>query len=96
MGNVLRDDILQNEELFPPPPFGHRWKHVLETTGASMHVLTKYREIIDMQAPDEVIWEPYPEAVIMDLPAYCSSGRAIWRTRAPLIFFWCSRKVSSR
>ncbi|KAK9140067.1 hypothetical protein Scep_009748 [Stephania cephalantha] len=52
-----------------------------------MHVLTKYRETIDMQAPDEVIWGPYPEAVIMDLPAYCSSGRAIWRTRAPLIFF---------
>ncbi|KAK9093915.1 hypothetical protein Scep_025384 [Stephania cephalantha] len=87
MGNVLRDPILENEELFPPPPFGHRWKHALETTGTSMHVLTKYRELIDMQTPDEVIWEPYPEAVIMDLPAYCTSDRAIWRTKAPLIFF---------
>ncbi|KAK9159889.1 hypothetical protein Syun_006230 [Stephania yunnanensis] len=31
--------------------------------------------------------EPYPETVIRDLPAYCSSSRAIWRTRAPLLFF---------
>ncbi|KAK9167258.1 hypothetical protein Scep_002449 [Stephania cephalantha] len=54
MGNVLRDPVLENEEFFPPPPFGHRWKHALETTGASMHVLTKYREMIDMQKPDEV------------------------------------------
>ncbi|KAK9083152.1 hypothetical protein Scep_029623 [Stephania cephalantha] len=46
-----------------------------------MHVLTKYREMIDMQTPDEVIWEPYPETVIRDMLAYCSSGRAIWRTR---------------
>ncbi|KAK9125836.1 hypothetical protein Scep_014682 [Stephania cephalantha] len=53
-----------------------------------MHVLTKYREMIDMQSPDEVIWEPYPETVIRDLAAYCSSGRAIWRTRAPLLFFY--------
>ncbi|KAK9100371.1 hypothetical protein Scep_023801 [Stephania cephalantha] len=52
-----------------------------------MHVLTKYREMIDMQTLDEVIWEPYPETVIRDMPAYCSSGRAIWRTRAPLLFF---------
>ncbi|KAK9118298.1 hypothetical protein Scep_016391 [Stephania cephalantha] len=51
-----------------------------------MHVLVKYREMIDMQAPDEVIWEPYHETVIRDLPAYCSSGRAIWRTRAHLLF----------
>ncbi|KAK9089684.1 hypothetical protein Scep_028766 [Stephania cephalantha] len=65
----------------------YRWRHALETTGTSMHVLTKYREMIDMQAPDEVNWEPYPETVIRDLPAYCSSGRAIWRTRAPLLFF---------
>ncbi|KAK9133516.1 hypothetical protein Scep_013044 [Stephania cephalantha] len=54
-----------------------------------MHVLTKYREMIDMQTPDEVIWEPYPETVIRDLPAYCSSSRAIWRTRAPLLFLLC-------
>ncbi|KAK9148305.1 hypothetical protein Scep_007062 [Stephania cephalantha] len=87
MGNVFRNDIIPNEDLFPPPPFGHRWRHVLDTTGTSMHVLTKYREMIDMQTPDEVIWEPYPETVIRDLPAYCSSGRAIWRTRAPLLFF---------
>ncbi|KAK9135433.1 hypothetical protein Syun_014763 [Stephania yunnanensis] len=48
MGNHLRDDMVDNEELFPPPPFGHRWRHALETTGTSMHVLTKYREMIDM------------------------------------------------
>ncbi|KAK9107061.1 hypothetical protein Syun_023072 [Stephania yunnanensis] len=86
MGNVLRD-IIQNEKLFSHPPFGHRWKHALETTRTSMHVLTKYIEMIDMQALDEVILEPYPETVIGDLRAYYSSGRAIWRTRAPLLFF---------
>ncbi|KAK9103756.1 hypothetical protein Sjap_021010 [Stephania japonica] len=87
MGNVLRDEIQPNDDLFPHHPFGHRWRHALETTGTSMHVLTKYREMIDMQTPEEVIWEPYPETVIRDLPANCSSGRGIWRTKAPLIFF---------
>ncbi|KAK9102972.1 hypothetical protein Sjap_020226 [Stephania japonica] len=87
MGNVLRDKIQPHDDLFPRPPFGHRWRHALETTGTSMHVLTKYREMIDMQTLEEVIWEPYPDTEIRNLPAYCSSGRGIWRTKAPLIFF---------
>ena len=33
----------------------------------------------------QIIWEPYTEDVIQQLPAYCLQGRDIWRSIVPLI-----------
>uniref|UniRef100_A0A2N9EVS4 Aminotransferase-like plant mobile domain-containing protein n=1 Tax=Fagus sylvatica TaxID=28930 RepID=A0A2N9EVS4_FAGSY len=35
----------------------------------------------------EVVWQPYSDEVIADLLEYCTVGKEIWRTVAPLICF---------
>ena len=33
----------------------------------------------------QIIWEPYTQDIIQQLPAYCLQGRDIWRSIVPLI-----------
>lgn len=44
-----------------------------------------YRVVLDGLGPSHFIWEPYTRDAIDTLPAYCLSGRDIWRYRVPLI-----------
>lgn len=43
-----------------------------------------YRAVLDELAPSHFIWEHYPSTVTDSLPAYCLTGRHIWRYRGPL------------
>lgn len=35
----------------------------------------------------QVIWQPYTDAVLAELPDMCTAGRDIWRAEVPLICF---------
>ena len=39
-----------------------------------------------------MVWQPYSDEVIVDLPEYCTIGKEIWWTVAPLICFHIVKK----
>ncbi|KAL8097254.1 hypothetical protein AgCh_030399 [Apium graveolens] len=67
-------------------------RHHTETGGFSIFLLemvgrtvSVYRIILDGLASSHFKWEPYSD-IIDDLPAYCLTGRHIWRYRGPLLY----------
>uniref|UniRef100_A0A2N9H4W6 Aminotransferase-like plant mobile domain-containing protein n=1 Tax=Fagus sylvatica TaxID=28930 RepID=A0A2N9H4W6_FAGSY len=71
----------------PRGPLGIRWCDDLNAQGVATHAVTSYRYMLDRQQPSQVVWQPYSDEVIADLPEYCTVGKEIWRTVAPLICF---------
>ncbi|KAL6330569.1 hypothetical protein AAG906_040500 [Vitis piasezkii] len=83
----LHDHLLPDEAL-PIDPLGHRWRVLLSWShNPSPHVLTFYRDQLDAQTQDQVLWEPYTADLIAHLPAICQADEEIWRTMSPLICF---------
>ncbi|RVX23743.1 Serine/threonine-protein phosphatase 7 long form-like [Vitis vinifera] len=83
----LHDHLLPDEAL-PIDPLGHRWRVPLSWShNPSPHVLTFYRDQLDAQTQDQVLWEPYTADLIAHLPAICQADEEIWRTMSPLICF---------
>ncbi|KAH7848068.1 hypothetical protein Vadar_033376 [Vaccinium darrowii] len=64
-----------------------QWDDKFHSPDLATHVVGHYRHSLDMQKPDEVIWQPYKDALIELLPPFCSAGRNIWRAKVPLINF---------
>lgn len=64
-----------------------RWDDKFHSPDLATHVVGHYRHSLDMQKPDEVIWQPYKDGLIELLPPFCSAGRNIWRAMVPLINF---------
>ncbi|KAH7865052.1 hypothetical protein Vadar_001673 [Vaccinium darrowii] len=64
-----------------------RWDDEFHSPDLATHVVGHYRHSLDMQRPDEVVWQPYSEELIESLPPFCRAGRAIWRAKVPLINF---------
>ncbi|KAH7848784.1 hypothetical protein Vadar_007853 [Vaccinium darrowii] len=64
-----------------------RWHDKFRSPDLATHVVGHYRHSLDMQRPDEVIWQPYSEELIESLPPFCRAGRHIWRAKVPLINF---------
>ncbi|KAH7864133.1 hypothetical protein Vadar_026158 [Vaccinium darrowii] len=64
-----------------------RWDDKFHSPDLATHVVGHYRHSLDMQKPDEVIWQPYKDGLIELLPPFCSAGRNIWRAKVPLINF---------
>ncbi|XP_021753616.1 uncharacterized protein LOC110718989 [Chenopodium quinoa] len=65
----------------------YRWLRVHLSCAHTASGLPYYRDAFDHQREDQMIWQPYTEAVMDRLPEICRSDMHIWRTRAPLIFF---------
>ncbi|KAH7838048.1 hypothetical protein Vadar_021454 [Vaccinium darrowii] len=63
------------------------WDDKFHSPDLATHVVGHYRHSLDMQKPDEVIWQPYKDGLIELLPPFCSAGRNIWRAKVPLINF---------
>ncbi|RVW59856.1 Serine/threonine-protein phosphatase 7 long form-like [Vitis vinifera] len=83
----LHDHLLSDEAL-QVDPLGHRWRVPLYWShNPSPHVLTFYRDQLDAQTQDQVLWEPYTADLIAHLPAICQADEEIWRTMSPLICF---------
>ncbi|KAH7867306.1 hypothetical protein Vadar_031754 [Vaccinium darrowii] len=64
-----------------------RWDDEFHSPNLATHVVGHYRHSLDMQRPDEVVWQPYSEELIESLPPFCRAGRAIWRAKVPPINF---------
>ncbi|RVW88638.1 Serine/threonine-protein phosphatase 7 long form-like [Vitis vinifera] len=76
----LHDHLLPDEAL-PIDSLGHRWRVPLSWShNPSPHVLTFYRDQLDAQTQDQVLWEPYTTDLIAHLPAICQADEEIWRT----------------
>ncbi|KAL9688773.1 hypothetical protein QQ045_033197 [Rhodiola kirilowii] len=53
----------------------------------SHHVLMLYRDLLDRQEANDVVWAPYTDAILAPLNPICLAGRESWRAEVPLICF---------
>ncbi|KAH7849712.1 hypothetical protein Vadar_021930 [Vaccinium darrowii] len=51
-----------------------RWDDKFHSPDLATHVVGHYRHSLDMQKPDEVIWQPYKDGLIELLPPFCSAA----------------------
>lgn len=70
-----------------PDPLGCRWRASLSHKENPRGGLDFYRDQLDQQKDEQVIWQPYTQDLLAKLPLICLSGQNIWRTVAPLICF---------
>ncbi|RVW75039.1 Serine/threonine-protein phosphatase 7 long form-like [Vitis vinifera] len=81
----LQDEALLHEGL-PADPLGCRWRVPLSWAQNPSRVLTFYRDQLDAQTHDQVLWEPYMGDLVAHLPAISLADQEIWRM-SPLICF---------
>ncbi|XP_021769738.1 serine/threonine-protein phosphatase 7 long form homolog [Chenopodium quinoa] len=81
------DDILGTQHQRGVDPLACRWLRVHLSCAHTASGLPYYRDAFDHQHEDQMIWQPYTEAVMDRLPEICRSDMHIWRSRAPLICF---------
>ncbi|KAL6346186.1 hypothetical protein AAG906_027930 [Vitis piasezkii] len=75
------------EQALPVDPRGCRWKGRFSHTDNPQGGLTLYRDQLDQQKNDQIIWQPYTPEILEKLPPICVADQQIWRTVAPLICF---------
>ncbi|KAI8567220.1 hypothetical protein RHMOL_Rhmol02G0104000 [Rhododendron molle] len=68
-------------------PLSGWWDDEFRSPNLPTHVVGYYRFFLDVQKPDEVVWQPYTENLIQSLPKFCSTGRGVWMASVPLIQF---------
>ncbi|XP_058223249.1 serine/threonine-protein phosphatase 7 long form homolog [Rhododendron vialii] len=68
-------------------PLSGRWDDEFHSPNLPTHVVGHYRFSLDVQRPDEVVWQPYTEDLIQSLPRFCSAERGVWMASVPLIQF---------
>ncbi|KAJ0978892.1 hypothetical protein J5N97_014366 [Dioscorea zingiberensis] len=67
-------------------PYGARWsiglnfQHQLRSSNVSV-----YRNELDVQHAETVVWKPYKKELIRRLPQICTESKDIWMARVPLI-----------
>ncbi|RVW71982.1 Serine/threonine-protein phosphatase 7 long form-like [Vitis vinifera] len=64
-----------------------QWRVPLSWAQNPSRVLTFYRDQLDAQTHDQVLWEPYMGDLVAHLPAISLADQEIWRTMSPLICF---------
>ncbi|RVW94352.1 Serine/threonine-protein phosphatase 7 long form-like [Vitis vinifera] len=72
-------------EGLPADPLGCRWRVPLSWAQNPSRVLTFYRDQLDAQTHDQVLWEPYMGDLVAHLPAISLADQEIWR-RCHLLF----------
>lgn len=83
---------LKNRPLVYPEderaPLGSRWRRPRTFKGsAKTTTLDFYRNELDVQEFDQVIWDPYAHLDLSQLPPLCTEGSEIWTSRTWLINF---------
>nr|CAN82232.1 hypothetical protein VITISV_005122 [Vitis vinifera] len=86
LDHELQDEALLHEGL-PVDPLRCRWRVPLSWAQNPSRVLTFYRDQLDAQTHDQVLWEPYMGDLVVHLPAISLVDQEIWRTMSPLICF---------
>ncbi|XP_051178114.1 uncharacterized protein [Lolium perenne] len=79
---------LENKDLTIDQPLGCRWDVPFknrENVRSMDHEF--YRHGLDTIADCQISWDPYKPSLIGGLPALCTLGSAVWRSKTPLICF---------
>ncbi|XP_004981664.1 serine/threonine-protein phosphatase 7 long form homolog isoform X1 [Setaria italica] len=79
---------LENKILPDDWPLGCRWNVAFknrENVRSMDHEF--YRHGLDTISDCQITWDPYTPNLIAGLPAICTFGSAVWRSRTPLICF---------
>ncbi|CAN6309217.1 unnamed protein product [Urochloa humidicola] len=79
---------LENKVLHDDWPLGCRWNvgfKSRESAWCMDHDF--YRHGLDTISYCEITWDPYTPNLIAELPAICTFGSTVWRSRTPLICF---------
>ncbi|XP_062212493.1 uncharacterized protein LOC133913377 [Phragmites australis] len=79
---------LENKALTNDQPLGCRWNVPFknrENVRSMDHEF--YRHGLDTISDCQITWDPYTPNLIAGLPAICTFGYAVWRSRTPLICF---------
>ncbi|CAM0876388.1 unnamed protein product [Alopecurus aequalis] len=85
---IGRPERLENKALTNDQPLGCRWDVPFknrENVRSMDHEF--YRHGLDTITDCQITWDPYKPSLISGLPALCTHGSAIWRSKTPLICF---------
>lgn len=85
---IGRPERLENKALTIDKPLGCRWDVPFknrENVRSMDHEF--YRHGLDTIADCQITWDPYKPSLIGGLPALCTLGSAVWRSKTPLICF---------
>ncbi|KAL9671161.1 hypothetical protein QQ045_008727 [Rhodiola kirilowii] len=67
------------------PALGYKWKVPKSYMHTSHQVLMLFRDLLDRQEANDVIWTPYDDEILGTLNPLCVAGRDSWRAEVPLI-----------
>ncbi|KAG9456253.1 hypothetical protein H6P81_000761 [Aristolochia fimbriata] len=68
-------------------PLGTRWNGKKKKGGNSHGALRLYRAELEYLKPYQINWQPYSDEIFRKLPALCTTGSTVWRSRTPIICF---------
>lgn len=83
----VADGAVINDQTLPVDPLGCMWRVPLSRIQNPHGVLMLYRDQLDQQKDDQMIWQPYTQEILSQLPEICTADQHVWRTVAPLICF---------
>ncbi|KAL9689353.1 hypothetical protein QQ045_009737 [Rhodiola kirilowii] len=73
---------------------GYKWKVPKSFMHTSHHVLMLYRDLLDRQEANDVIWAPYTDAILAPLNPICLDGRESWRAEVASLVRTCKMSAS--
>ncbi|KAL9668654.1 hypothetical protein QQ045_006192 [Rhodiola kirilowii] len=69
------------------PALGYKWNVSKSYLHSSHQVLMFFRDLLDRQEANDVIWTPYEDEILTTLNPLCISSRDSWRPEVPFICF---------
>ncbi|KAJ7967944.1 serine/threonine-protein phosphatase 7 long form-like [Quillaja saponaria] len=76
-----------DDEQLQKEPLGCRWRAPVIRRDNPQRALIFYRDQLDQQTDDQMIWQPYTPERVASLPDVCLRDQHVWRTIAPLICY---------
>ncbi|XP_031266286.1 serine/threonine-protein phosphatase 7 long form homolog isoform X2 [Pistacia vera] len=76
-----------NQKTLPADPLGYRWRSPVIRRDNPQRALIFYRDQLDQQKYDQMIWQPYTSELLVSPIDVCVTDQHVWRTIAPLICF---------
>lgn len=84
--SIVGDATIGDEQL-PADPLGCRWKAAVIRRDNPHRALIFYRDLLDQQTENQMVWQPYTSERLGSLPDSLLRDPHVWRTVAPLICF---------
>ncbi|XP_031266373.1 serine/threonine-protein phosphatase 7 long form homolog isoform X2 [Pistacia vera] len=92
-GEVVKNKVqvsgveMVNQETLAADPLGCRWRSPVIRRDNPQRALIFYRDQLDQQTYDQMIWQPYMSELLVSPADVCVRDQHVWRTIAPLICF---------